>query len=157
MTSLLSISSTVSYDSKANNLQTLFTHGLDFQTVDYDFINNYIVYRVNKYVARNHEDWNFWDSIQMDFAEFEAKHFDELENDTWGVIRDYCYPHGFWIDHNFGPSRTYTTTMLEAIAANWYDEWILKKIEWVEEHYHFLSRITCQCKQKLNDTSNTPP
>ncbi len=85
----------------------------------------------------------------MDFAEFETKHFHKLDNDTWRVIRDYCYPHGFLIDHNFDLSRTCTTVMLETIAADWYDEWTLKQIKWIEERYHTLSRITHKCKQEL--------
>ena len=149
-----SISSAASHDSKANNLKTLFARGLDFQTADHDLINNYIVHRVNQYAARNLEDWSLWDSIQMDFAEFEAKHFDELDNDTWGVIRDYCYPHGFWIDHNFGPGRNRTTTILKAVEADWNNKWTLEQIKWVEERYNSLSRITCKRKQQLIGITN---
>ena len=81
MEDALSISSAALHDSKTNDLKTLFACGLDFQTADHDLINNYIVHQVNQYAARNLKDWSLWDSIQIDFAEFEAKHFDELDND----------------------------------------------------------------------------
>ncbi len=150
-----SISSAVSHDSKANDLKTLFARGLDFQTADHDLINNYIVHGVNQYAATNLEDWSLWDSIQMDFAKFEAKHFDELDNDTWGVIGDYCYLHGFWVDYNFGPGRNCTTTMLKAVEADWNNKWTLEQIEWVEERYHSLSRTTRKQKQQLTGIPNS--
>ncbi len=77
-----SISSIALHDLKANDLKTPFACSLDFQTADHELINNYIVYWVNQYSARNFKDWSLWDSIQIDFAEFEAKHFDELDDNT---------------------------------------------------------------------------
>ena len=87
--------------------------------------------------------------MQIDFAEFESKHLNALENNNWGVIKDYCYLHKFLINYNFGPNKTYIPTMLEAIRAEWHDEWILRQIKWVEKHNHALSIITRQCKQEL--------
>ena len=149
-----SIASAALHDSKANNLKTLFARGLDFQTADHDLINNYIVHWVYQYTAKNLENWSLWDSIQMDFAEFEANHFDELENNTWGVIRDYCYPYRFWLDHNFGPGKKCTTTMLKAVEADWNNKSSLEQIAWVEEHYHSLSRTTRKQKQQLTGILN---
>ncbi len=90
----------------------------------------------------NVEDYCLWDFIQMDFAEFEARHFDELNNTTWRVVRDYCYLYEFWIDHNFGPGRNRTTTMLKAVEVDWNNKWTLEQIEWVEERYHSKHRIS---------------
>lgn len=73
MASLSNISSAVLHNSKANNLKTFFAHGLDFQIVDHNLINNYIVYWVNKFAAKNLEDWSLWDSISINFAEFDIK------------------------------------------------------------------------------------
>lgn len=53
--------------------------------------------------------------------------------------------------------------MLEAVAAEWYDEWTLEQIQWVERHYKALSRITRDRKQELtgisdvNSASNLEP
>ena len=91
----------------------------------------------------------------MNFAQFEAKHFDESDNNTWGIIRDYCYPHGFWVDHNFGPGRNRTITMLKAVEADWNNKWTLEQIEWVEERYHSLSRTTRKRKQQLTGILNS--
>ncbi len=95
MASPSSILSGALHNSKANNLKILFTCSLDFQTADHDLINNYIIYWVNQYAVRNLKDKSLWDFIQMDFVEFEAKNFDKLDNNTWGVIKDYYYLHGF--------------------------------------------------------------
>ncbi len=114
-----STSSVHSYDQEVVNLKTLLAQGFDFQTTDRDMINQYTIYKFNhEYAEMNVEDYYLWDSIQMDFAEFEARHFDKLNNTTWRVVWDYSYPHGFWIDHNFGLGRNRTTTMLIAIKAD---------------------------------------
>ena len=60
--------------------------------------------------------------MQIDFAGFEAKYFDELNNTTWRVIKYYCYIHRFRIDHNFGPSKTCTTVILKAIIVKWHNK-----------------------------------
>ncbi len=153
-----STSSIHSHDQEIVNLKTLFAQGFDFQRTDRDMINQYTTYKFNhEYAKMNVEDYCLWDSIQMNFAEFETRHFDELNNATWRVIKDYYYPHRFWIDHNFSPGRNRTITILTAVEADWNNKWSLEQIEWVEERYHSLSRTTRQRKQELTGTSNTPP
>ncbi len=90
----------------------------------------------------------------MDFGKFEAKHFDELDSTTWKLIRNYCYPNGYWIDHDFGPGRTHTTVMLKAVEADWNNKWTLEQIKWVEERYDTLSRTTRKRKQQLTGIPN---
>lgn len=149
-----SISSAVSHDPEANDLKTVFARGLDIQTADNDQLNKFVIHRFTQYAATNIEDYSLWDSIQMDFAEFEAKQFDELDTDTWRVVKDYCYPHGFWIDHNFGPGRTCTTVMLKAVDSEWNNKWTLEQISWVEDRYSTLSRITRKRKQEHTGIPN---
>ncbi len=115
------VSHALSHDPETADLKVLFANGIDLQTADRDLLNKYTIHRFNEYAAANHEDYGLWDCIQIDFEKFEARHFDDLSGTTWRVVKDYCYPHGFWIDHNFGPGRTRTTAMLEAVAAEWYD------------------------------------
>ncbi|MCJ1346234.1 hypothetical protein MMC31_004449 [Peltigera leucophlebia] len=117
----------------------------DPKTTDLEFV----IHRFNQYAALNAEDYRLWNCIQMDFRKFEAEHFDELDNATLRVFRDYCYPHGFWIDLNLGLDKTCNTAMLEAVAAEWNNKWTLEQIEWVEERYHSLSRATRKRKQEL--------
>ena len=120
MASFLNTSSVHLYDQDVVNLKTLFTQGFDFQTTNCDIINQYTIYKFNhEYAEINVEDYCFWDSIQKDFVEFEARYFDELNNTTWKIVRDYYYPYRFWIDHNFTLGKNYTITMLTTIEANW--------------------------------------
>ena len=71
-----------------------------------------------------------------------------LDSSIWKNIREYCYSHGFWIDVN-NDTDTFTIGMLDTIVSDWYDEWTLKQIVWVEKRYHTLSTVTRQCKQEL--------
>ncbi len=148
MASASSISSTHSYtptyDNKATDLKTF-----DFQITDQEINNKYAIHKFNLYEVVNNENFNFWIYIQVNFEKFEMRHFNELDSSTWKKIISYCYLHRFWINHNFGPSKTCTTAMLEAIAANWYDDWTLEQIKWVEKCYHIFSTVTYKCKQKL--------
>ena len=154
MAGLLSISSALSHDPETAYLKILFAQGFNIQTADHDLLNKFVIHRFNQYAALDAEDYGLWDLIQMDFEKFEAKHFDELDSTTWRVVRGYCYPHGYWIDHNFGPGRTRTTVMLKAVEAEWNDEWTLEQIKWVEKHYDTLSRITRKRKQELTGITN---
>ena len=142
-----------SHDNEAANLKAFFAHGFDIQTADPNLLDKWVTYRFNICAATKVEDYELWISIQINFKKFEAKHFDMLDNNTWRRIREYCYPYGFWIDVNNG-SETFTTAILEVIAADWYDEWTLKQIKWVEKRYHTLSTVTRQRKQELTSISN---
>lgn len=125
----------------------LFRNGIDLQTADRDLINKYTIYWFNRYAAENANDYSLWEGIQVDFRKFEAKHFDQLESTTWKLVKDYCYPHGYRIDHSLGPGRTCTDAMLKAVVeVNWNDEWTLKQIRWVEARYDTLFRFTCKRK-----------
>lgn len=33
------------------------------------------------------------------------------------ILRDYCYPHKYWINHNIDTHGTHITTMLKAVKA----------------------------------------
>ncbi len=142
-----------SHDNEAADLKALFAHGFDIQTVDPDLLDKWVTHRFNICAATNVEDYELWICIRTGFKKFEVKYFDILDNSTWRRIREYCYSHGFWIDINDG-SETFTNAMLEAIAADWYDEWTLKQIKWVEKRYHALSTVTRQCKQELTGIPN---
>ena len=149
-----SISSALLHKPEAVDLKIFFANSMDIQTADHDILNKYIIHRFNQYAAANTEDYSLWNGIQVDFEKFEAKHFDEFDGPTWNLVRDYCYPHGYWIDHNFGTGKTRTTTMLKAVKAKWNDEWTLEQIKWVEERYNILSKTTRKCKQELTGIIN---
>ena len=101
----------------------------------------------------NVEDYCLWNSINLYFAKFEARHFDELNNLTWKIVKDYCYMDGFWIDHKFGLDRPRITFMLKAVNNEWNNKWTFEQISWIEKRYnHVLSRTTRKCKEELNGT-----
>lgn len=107
MAGFLGVLNAFLHDQKIVNLKILFTQRFDFQTTDHNIINKYIIYKFNyKYKEMNIKDYCFQDSIQIDFAKFETKYFDRLNNAIQRVFRDYCYIHGFCIEHNFGFSKT---------------------------------------------------
>lgn len=62
----------------------------------------------------------------MNFVKFEEGHFDQLDNATLRVFRNYCYMYKFWIELNLSSDTTYNTTMLEAVAADWDNEYTFK-------------------------------
>ena len=149
-----STSSAPLHDSETANLKILLDNSKAIETTDIDTLNKYAIHKFNEYAAANTEDYSLWNCIQVDFETFKGKHFDQLYSSTWKFVRDYCYSHGYWIDHNFGTGKTCTTTMLKAVEAEWNDEWTLKQIKWVEKRYKKLSRITHERKQELTGIIN---
>lgn len=56
----------------------------------------YTIYKFNyEYVEMNFKNYHLWNFVQIDFEKFEVREFNELNNTTWKVIRDYCYIHRF--------------------------------------------------------------
>lgn len=60
-------------------------------------------------------EYHLWNCIQIDFAKFKAKHFDELDSVILIIIKDYSYLHNYWINHNFVLGKTYVTIIIKAI------------------------------------------
>lgn len=59
-------------------------------------INKYTIYKFNhKYIEMNIKDYYLLNLIKIDFAKFEVKYFDELNNATKRVVKDYSYIYGF--------------------------------------------------------------
>ena len=141
--------------SKITDLE-VFANRINLQTADGATIQKYVVYMFQQYADHNIKDYSFWEAIHFDFEDFKEDHFNKLDSLTWNVLRDYCYMHGYWIDHNYGPGRTPITTMLKSLEAEWYDTWTLDQIKWVENRYKTLSPHTLKCKQELMDVANLP-
>lgn len=97
------------------------------QIADHDLINKFIIHRFNQYVVLNAKDC-LWNYIQIDFGKFEVKHFDDIDDSTWTIVRNYCYLHKYWIDYNFAPVRTCATTMMKTINKEWNNKWSLEQI-----------------------------
>ncbi len=155
MAGLSSIRSALLYDPEVHNFKILFGPSYNIQEANYNLLNKYIVYKVNQYQAIDIKDYSLWEFIQMNFVKFEAEYFDQLDNATLRVFRDYCYLHRFWIDINLNFNKTCNTAMLEAVTAKWKNKWSLEQIKWVEECYHSLSRATWKQKQQLTGIPNS--
>ncbi|MCJ1429402.1 hypothetical protein MMC29_007316, partial [Sticta canariensis] len=123
---------------------------IDLETADVVFIRKYVAHNFRQYEKINAEDQSLWDAIQADFQNFEEQHFACLTGPIWKVVKDCFFPRGYWIDQNYGPGRSRQAIMVKAVAAEWWDnEWTLSQIQWVEEHYGALSRMTRKRKQEL--------
>ena len=153
MAGVSSVLSSLLHDLNAN-LKILFDNSIDIETIDHDILNRYAIHKFNQYAAANAKHYSLWDNIPVDFEKFEAKHFDTFYGPTWKLVRDYCYLHGYWIDHNFGTGTTHTTIMLKAVKAKWKYEWTFEQIIWVEKRYNKLSKITRKRKQELTSITN---
>ncbi len=46
---------------------------------------------------------------------WEAKYLNKLKNTILRVVRNYYYPHRYWIDYTINLSRTYTNTILKLL------------------------------------------
>lgn len=51
----------------------------------------------------------------MDFKKFETKHFNQLENIIWKLIKDSYYSHKYWINYKFGLDKTCINTILKIV------------------------------------------
>lgn len=76
----LSILSIPLHNLEVDNLNILFGPSFNICIADYDLFNKYIIYKFNQYAIVNIKDYGLLYSIQIDFTNFEAKYFDELNN-----------------------------------------------------------------------------
>ena len=111
-------------ETDAINLQVLFVDGINFWAANQKTIYNYVSHVVQTYRDNNMEDKRLWVSIRVDFENFTEEHFKKLDTSTrsWNLLRDYCYVHGFWIDHDYGNGKTRASTMLQAVKADWHNK-----------------------------------
>lgn len=65
----------------------------------------------------------------MNFAKFEIKYFNILDNTTQKIIKDYYYWYKYWIGYNFSPNKNHITVILKTIKANQNDEKVIKQIK----------------------------
>ncbi|MCJ1422188.1 hypothetical protein MMC29_000067 [Sticta canariensis] len=140
------------------NLQAQFVDGINLQTADRPTLQNYVAYVVQTYIDDNMEDEHLWEGIHFDFEDFTEEHFKKLDTSTrtWNLLRDYCYAHGYWIDHNFEDGKTRASTMLKAVKADWHNKWTMEQIKWVEKRYNVLSKMTIKRKQELIGITSPP-
>ncbi len=101
--------------------------------VDRYTLNKHVIQLFQKYAERELQDWLLYKAIRADFRQFREEHFNELDYSTWMYVREYCYTHEFWL------KETSATGMLQAINSDFYEDWFMKQIRWVEKRYNRLS------------------
>jgi hypothetical protein len=110
---------------------------------------------LDQWNLNNWKDYSFWKIIQSNFERWIETHFDQLNINIWIVLKNFCYTHDYWINHNFDVDRIKIITMLNVIRFDdWNDIWTLNQIRWVEKRYEILSRVIKKWKHELIDTSN---
>jgi hypothetical protein len=109
---------------------------------------------VSMYTLLNSVNYDLWISIQVDFADFIEKHFDQLNESIWKSLLDYCYSHNYWIDHE--SLRKCLTNFLKILNVNseYSNNWIVDQIRWVKYNYKKLSSNIRQRKQKIIEIIN---
>ena len=131
---------------------------IDLETANKALICKYVIYKFHQYEEINAKDQSLWDVIQVDFKDFEERHFAQLTGSIWKIVKDCCYPCGYWIDQNHGPGMSRQAIMVKAVAAEWRNnKWNLGQIQWVEVHYGTLSRMTKNRKQELTGVTFSSP
>ena len=127
--------------------------------IDKNLIQAYIVRLFTMYSNKNIRDYSLWQSIHHDFENFTEDHWSVLDSDQWDLVQKVCYTQGIWLDHpgkkETCPQIMYNMMQLE----DYYGDWTMKEIKWVEMQYKTLS-LAIQCrKDKLlgaNVSSQTP-
>ncbi|MCJ1463089.1 hypothetical protein MMC07_001694 [Pseudocyphellaria aurata] len=143
-------------ESDAANSEALFANGIDLEHADANTIQGYVKYSFRQYANRDIEDRRLWDAIQADFRDFREEHFKMINGSTWDLIKAYCYTHGYWLDHKYGPGKSRATIMLKAVNSDWHKEWTMDQIAYVEENFETLSRQVSKRKQELMGTASGP-
>jgi hypothetical protein len=133
--------------------EILFVNDLNIDNANSKIINKYVIYLFNEYAAANIQDYDLWEVIQINFTHFQTKHFDQLKESIWKLVRNYCYSREYWTNHNFEVDRTRIFIMLETINAKWNDQWTLEQINWIEKRYDVIFRKFRMRKKKLTDVN----
>jgi hypothetical protein len=132
----------------------LFENELNLVTANRILINKFVNYLLVQWNNNNYENYALRSIFHDEFENWIINHFDELNLKIWNDLRNFCYVHDVWIDHNFEFDRIKVSIMLNIIRFEWNDEWTANQIKWNEKRYEILSRIVQQRKHELDDTFN---
>ena len=110
----------------------LFAIGIDLEIADPTTVQRYIRYIFRQYADRGIEDRRLWDAIQANLEDFQEEHFKMIDGSNWDLIKAYCYIHGYWLDYRYDPGKSRATILLKALHSEWYDEWTIDQIAYVD-------------------------
>jgi hypothetical protein len=134
--------------------KTLFENELNLVITNRIFINKFVNYLLVQWNNNNYENYVLWSIIHDEFENWIAIHFDQLNLKIWNDLRDFCYVHDFWINHNFEFDRIKISIMLNVVHVEWNNVWTFDQIKWIENRFEILFRLTRKRKHELDDISN---
>jgi hypothetical protein len=130
------------------------------------FINHYVSRMFQTYVEHSINDYDLWECITHDFANFRQKYWDMISSDLWEIIKKICYTQGFWIKHSEETDKKNNNkfkVMHNAVNSDYNENWIIEQIRWMKNQYRRLFSviqirkneiIQNQKKNKLSINSN---
>jgi hypothetical protein len=142
-------------DNRINvDAKILFENELNLVIANSIFINKFVNYLLVQWDNSNYENYVLWSIIHDEFENWIETHFDQLNLKIWNDLRNFCYVHDFWINHNFELDRIKINIMLNVIHVEWNNVWTFDQIKWVENRFEILSRVIKKWKHELDDTFN---
>ncbi len=78
----------------------------------------------------------------------------QLNDNIWIDLKNFCYVHDFWINHNFEFDRIKINIMLNVIHVEWNNVWTFDQIKWIESRVEILSRLIRKRKHEFDDMFN---
>jgi hypothetical protein len=134
--------------------KTLFENELNLVTANRILINKFVNYLLVQWDNNNYENYALWSITHDEFENWIETHFDQLNLKIWNDLRNFCYVHDFWINHNFEFDRINVNIMLNVIHVEWNNVWTFDQIKWIENRFETLSRVIRKRKHEFDDTFN---
>ncbi len=123
------------------------------QSVDDVLINQYVTRTFHTFFQNNIQDHELWETIYYAFENFKLEYWNMLIIINWNVIKKICYTQRFWIDKSIrNVSRN--KLMFQTIKNDYYENWTMNQIKYVEKHYRKISSATKNRKNILLRLSN---
>jgi hypothetical protein len=118
------------------------------QSVDDVLINQYVTRMFETFFQNNIQDHELWKTIYYAFENFKLEHWNMFIISNWDVIKKICYTQRFWIDKS---SRNVSRDklMLQTTKDDYYENWTMNQIKYVERHYRSISSATRNRKNEL--------
>ena len=126
--------------------------------VDEDLIQSYVTRLFTGYLDNKVRDYSLWQSLLYDFEDFTEYHWTFLESQQWDLVQKVCYTQGIWLNHP-GKRGSRAQIMPTMLQGDYYDNWTIKEMYWVEGQYNKLSPAVQLRKDELLalSTSNQGP
>ena len=139
---------------ESNKETETITSKLDFiiEFADNDMFNVWIMRTFQRYINIRMKNYDFWEIIHFDFEEWQKHHWSKLTIITWDFIKNCCYSREFWIDR-LDTKDTRVSNMLRAATKKYNENWSMKQIKWVKNHYDIISKYSYKRKQRLLSNS----